>query len=400
MNKSSNKSIQSLSRFDANQEFSIAYQKAIIDNVGVMLFVLNTKGIIQFFNPEASKITGYHEEDVVGKLSPAVFLHPEDLESGKNELSRELGIETKNDSDIIIQKARKGKLRELECRFIKKDGTIISVSLTVTVIYEQRRKINGYLGMGMDITQQKKAEINLLEALKKEKKLNELKSRFISMASHEFRTPLSAILSSAYLVEKYAKTEQQAKRETHLHRIISSVNLLTDILNDFLSVGKIEEGKIPLRLAEFNLREIMKMITQDMSVHLKKGQRFDYNHVGEEKVYLDQNLLKHIALNLFSNAIKFSPEESKILVETEVENGKIRFSVKDRGIGISSEDQEHLMERFFRGSNASNIQGTGLGLYIVSKYVQRMNGKIQCISSLYKGTTFNLFFKPINHQPL
>jgi signal transduction histidine kinase len=219
------------------------------------------------------------------------------------------------------------------------------------------------------------------------------------MASHEFRTPLSTVLSSAYLIEKYTKSEDQTRRENHLHRIISSVNLLTDILNDFLSVGKIEEGKIPLRLAEFNIREWLRLIMQDMSIHLKKGQRFDYVHNGSEKVFLDQVLLKHIAMNLFSNAIKFSPEESKIVVETEVTNEKIRFSVIDRGIGISAEDQEHLMERFFRGSNAANIQGTGLGLYIVSKYAQRMNGKIQCISSLYQGTTFNVFFKPIN-QPL
>lgn len=378
------------------QEISIAYQKAILDNAGVMLFVMNTKGVIQFFNPEAEKITGYNAEEVVGKLTPDIFHAREDLDVCKNELRIEFGIDVKNDADAIMQKAKKNHLREKECRYVKKDGSVFPVSLTITVIYEKKNKINGYLGVAIDISHQKKAEVDLMEALKKEKKLNELKSRFVSMASHEFRTPLSTILSSAYLIEKYNKTDQQGKRESHLHRIISSVNLLTDILNDFLSVGKIEEGKIPLRLVEFNIKEIIQSVIQDMSISTKNGQQFEYDHFGKEKVLLDQVLLKHIALNLFSNAIKFSPEDVNIKVESEVNKDEIRFSVTDRGIGISEEDQEHLMERFFRGSNAANIQGTGLGLYIVSKYAQRMNGQIECVSSLYKGTTFNVIFKPIN----
>ena len=149
-------------------------------------------------------------------------------------------------------------------------------------------------------------------------------------------------------------------------------------------------------MVEFNIKDIIQSVIEDMSISMKNGQQFEYNHLGKEKVLLDQVLLKHIALNLFSNAIKFSPEDVNIKVETEVNKDEIRFSVTDRGIGISEEDQEHLMERFFRGSNAANIQGTGLGLYIVSKYAQRMNGKIECVSSLYKGTTFNVIFKPIN----
>ncbi|MBU3715047.1 MAG: PAS domain S-box protein, partial [Ferruginibacter sp.] len=162
--------------FDVNQTISTAYQKAILDHAGVMLFVTNSKGVIQFFNQEAEKITGYQSEEVVGIITPEVFFFKDELERFRKELQREFGIDTKKDKEIIIQKAKKDQFREMECRFIKKDGTIFPVITTVTVIYENKRKINGYLGVCLDITQHKKAELKLVDALKKEKKLNELKT--------------------------------------------------------------------------------------------------------------------------------------------------------------------------------------------------------------------------------
>jgi PAS domain S-box-containing protein len=228
----------------------------------------------------------------------------------------------------------------------------------------------------------------LSKSLAKEKELSELKSRFVSMASHEFRTPLSTVLSSAYLVEKYTGTEDQLKREKHLQRIISSVNMLTDILNDFLSVGKIEEGKIQVRWVDFDLQKNIDAIIQELKHNAKKGQQINYSHDGKAMVSLDSSLLKHMLMNLISNAIKFSPEDAPIEIKTAVTDSAILISVKDRGIGISKEDQEHLMERFFRGANATNIQGTGLGLHIVAKYAELMNGRLSCISELEKGTEF------------
>jgi signal transduction histidine kinase len=232
----------------------------------------------------------------------------------------------------------------------------------------------------------------LSKLLQKEKELSQLKSRFVSMASHEFRTPLSTVLSSAYLVEKYTRHEDQPKREKHLQRIISSVNTLTDILNDFLSVGKIEEGKIQVRISDMDLHKSVDSVVQEMQHQTKNGQQIVYRHEGGNIVRLDPSLVKHIAMNLISNAIKFSPENSDIAVTTVIEPGRIFLAVKDKGIGISKEDQEHLMERFFRGTNAVNIQGTGLGLHIVSKYAELLNGKITCESELEKGTTILVEF--------
>ena len=253
-------------------------------------------------------------------------------------------------------------------------------------------EITGYMWIAIDISERKKAEENLYESLKKEKELGELKSRFVSMASHEFRTPISTILSSAYLIEKYITTEDQPKREKHLQRIFSSVNMLTNILNEFLSLGKIEEGKILVRLSHVNIQDLMISIAREMKSNLKKHQKIRCFHEGNPFVYLDTSLLKHIIMNLISNASKFSFEKSWIEIKTSTNEQQIYISVKDSGMGIAAEDQKHLMERFFRGANAGNIQGTGLGLHIVSKYTELMNGTIECKSELEKGTEFKLVF--------
>jgi PAS domain S-box-containing protein len=233
----------------------------------------------------------------------------------------------------------------------------------------------------------------LIHSLKKEKDLGELKSRFVTMASHEFRTPLSTVLSSAYLLEKYALSEDQPKRKRHIDRIISSVNMLTDILNDFLSVGKIEEGKIVVKTSLFNLKDHIHAIVNEMQGIIKKGQKISHHHQGEEMAALDPALMKHIIMNLLSNAIKFSSENSPIEIKSRTKKDTVLLSVKDKGIGIPKEDLKHLFDRFHRGANVTNIQGTGLGLHIVAKYTELMNGKIECKSELEKGTEFILIFK-------
>ncbi|MBS4043360.1 MAG: PAS domain S-box protein [Chitinophagaceae bacterium] len=242
----------------------------------------------------------------------------------------------------------------------------------------------------MQLLQASKDE--LTKSLNKEKELSDLKSRFVSMASHEFRTPLSTILSSASLVSKYTETVDQEKRDKHIHRIKSSVNNLTDILNEFLSIGKIEDGKIVAHFADFDIVENIESVCNEMQSHVKGEQKIIYKHDGDKIVHLDPSLLRNIVINLLSNAIKFSNSNGKIFVQSIVNPKSIILSIKDSGIGISKEDQEHLFERFFRAANATNIQGTGLGLHIVGKYVELMNGHIDFISELEKGTEFIIKF--------
>ena len=242
------------------------------------------------------------------------------------------------------------------------------------------------------LTKLEKSRDELTVALSKERELSDLKSRFVSMASHEFRTPLSTILSSVSLIAKYTESIDQDKRNKHIQRIHSAVSNLTDILNEFLSLGKIEEGKIQVHFSIFNLKEQLNLIINEISPILKGRQHIYYNHKGDTQINLDLSLLRNIMINLISNASKFSNENASIYVNSQV-LGKTAFvDIRDEGLGIAEEDKKHLFERFFRGKNVINIQGTGLGLHIVSKYVELMNGSIEVHSELEKGTQFNLKF--------
>lgn len=247
-----------------------------------------------------------------------------------------------------------------------------------------------------NISKLKKAEEELRHALKEEQSLSELKSRFVSLASHEFRTRLSTILSSAYLIEQYTTTDGQEAREKHLQRILVSVKTLTDILNEFLDLGKIEEGKVSATYSYFDIERMMRNTLDEIRPNLPAEQEIIYQHAGGQTVMLDQVLLKAIVLNLVSNAGKFSKHDDKILVTTVAESSRFQLIVKDKGIGISKADQKHLTNRFFRGTNAAGIQGTGLGLHIVSKYTEMMNGAMAWESQPDAGTTFTVTFKTEN----
>jgi PAS domain S-box-containing protein len=241
------------------------------------------------------------------------------------------------------------------------------------------------------------SQAELSAALDKERQLNEIKSRFVSMASHEFRTPLSAVLSSASLISKYTTTEQQPNREKHINRIKESVKHLNDLLEDFLSLGKLDEGKIGAQFGLFDLPETVHDTIDEVRGLVKKGQEIKYDHSGRNLVNSDKKLLKNILINLISNALKFSAEMEIIEVISKVENSKAILTVKDKGIGISKEDQEHLFSSFFRGKNALNIQGTGLGLHIVKRYTDLIGGYINLQSTLGKGTTITVTI-PINDK--
>lgn len=375
-----------------NLEEAISYQKAIVDNAGAMIIATDENGIIKIFNLEAVHNIGYDVSEIIDKHTPVLFHDKAEIARGRKELLQEFGINIENDFDVLTEKARRNIHAEDQYSYIRKNGTSFPVLLTINSIKNYEGIITGFLGIAVDISERKRVEENLRSALEKERDLGELKSRFVSMASHEFRTPLSTILSSAYLIEKYTVTEDQSKREKHIQRVISSVNMLTDILNDFLSVGKIEEGKMHVKLSNFNIQELIEDIASEIKNTLKRQQKLNCSHEGDPLVTLDASLVKHIVMNLISNASKFSSESSPVEVRTVTKKDHVILSVKDQGIGISKEDQKHLMERFFRGANATNIQGTGLGLHIVSKYAELMNGTVECKSVLEKGSEFIITF--------
>lgn len=230
----------------------------------------------------------------------------------------------------------------------------------------------------------------LADALQREKEMNELKSRFVALASHEFRTPLSAILSSVSLIAKYTGTEHRENRERHIERIKASVKNLTDILNDFLSLEKLEQGKMEAEGTSFNLRDFASDAIEEVKGMARENQSFDHRHNGEEKVMLDQKMTRNILLNLLSNAVKYSNDTGRIVLRTSVEGEEVSIEVQDNGIGIPLEEQKHMFDKFFRARNTAGIQGTGLGLNIVKRYAELMGGNIGFSSIPGEGTTFTV----------
>lgn len=227
----------------------------------------------------------------------------------------------------------------------------------------------------------------LESALEKEKELNELKTRFVSMASHEFRTPLSTILSSVSLLKKYGADEKfNEKRLKHYERVSSNVRSLTNILNDFLSLDKLQDGNITCYPTTFDLKELCLDSIDELDEQLKENQKINLQFSGNPLVKLDKNLLKNSFLNLLSNAIKYS--EKEIFFTVDATEYTINIRVKDQGIGIPEDDKQHMFERFFRAKNVINIQGTGLGLTIVKRYLDLMNGSMTFESEYEKGTEF------------
>lgn len=275
------------------------------------------------------------------------------------------------------------------------EGNFYNVS---SVPIYTKSEINEILVVIKNISDQKKMEQELINTLEKEKELNTLKSRFVTMASHEFRTPLTTILSSTFLLENYTSERLQVEKHKHLTRIKHAVHNLTELLNDFLSLGKLEEGKVEVALKPLKLREFFEEIMQEVLLTKKEDQRIVFEfHGNDHETLMDRNLLRNVLLNLLSNAIKYSPHTGSIGLTVFEEPQTLKIKVSDSGIGIPPEEQKHIFQRFFRANNTMDIQGTGLGLNIVRRYVRLLKGKIDFTSTLNKGTTFNVLL-PLNSQ--
>lgn len=267
--------------------------------------------------------------------------------------------------------------------------------LTGVPLRDYDDSISQIMVVEQNITESKMVEENMKKALEKERDLGELKTRFVSMASHEFRTPLSTILSSTSLIQKYLELGDTEKTNKHIDRIKSSIKNLTNILNDFLSLGKLEEGKISVNPEDTDVIKFFEEIIEEMQGQAKKGQKIKLNVEKSPKTsYLvDKSILRNICNNLISNAIKYSPENLEIDINFKGKNGSFYFNVIDYGMGIPKDEKKYMFDRFFRAKNVSNIQGTGLGLNIVKKYVDLLNGEISFESEEGKGTKFSVMIK-------
>lgn len=235
-------------------------------------------------------------------------------------------------------------------------------------------------------------EKELLNALEKERDLNLLKSRFVSIASHEFRTPLANILSSINLIERYDTEETRDKKNNHLSKIKNNIHYLNGILNEFLTLTRIEEGKFNIKLESIDLIQLVHEITDEFNLLKKPEQTLQMNYETNPDYHIltDQNCVRHIINNLIANAVKYSGDTSKIEINIRDSGSQTEISVADDGIGIPESEQKFIFDIFYRGSNVLNIQGTGLGLNIVKKYLDVLQGTINFKSKENEGTQFTI----------
>jgi len=386
--------------------------KAIIENSNEGIITTDDSGIVESINPGALKLFDYESDEVIGRNISILMPEP-----------------YRSQHDHYIEKYLKTGKRNIigigrEVLGQKKDGSTFPFWLSISEVNYEARKI--FTGFVQDLTKQKEAEEklrkyteeleeiirertddlhrmvkkledakeNVSQSLQKEKDLNRLKSQFVSMASHEFRTPLGSVQLSASLINKYAEKQDLDGIYKHTSKIRNSVDLLTNILNDFLSLDRLEGGVIEAQPKSFNIVKFSEEIIEEMQSMTKQNQNIVYQHTGNNgNVYLDPHLLKNAIINLISNAIKYSGENTFIEFNTYVSTNLCVIEVKDDGIGIPEADQKHLLEPFFRANNTGKIPGTGLGLNIVKQYAHLMNGEITWRSKLDEGTTFTLVFK-------
>ena len=408
-----------MDRFESTQRLASVFESAI-DGI----FVIDERGIIDMLNESAAKLFGYHKTDLIGKnismLMGAEHSAHHDgyitryLQTGVARIigiGREVeGLRKNGDRfpfrlsvgevtlpdrtiftgivhDLSAEHAYRDALAELNATLEER------VQGRTAELHEALEKLN------TEIEERRRAEAiaaesreDALRALERERELGELKSRFVSLASHEFRTPLSTILSSAELLRRYTESEQQERRERHIDRIRKSVLHLTEVLNDFLSLGRMDEGRLEPQASQIHLPTLLQEFVEYIQPTLKPSQYIEINKdLQQEHFESDERFVRNILNNLVSNASKYSGLGAKIAlhVKSSTEKG-LEIEVRDQGIGIPVEEQAQLFDRFFRARNAATIQGTGLGLHIVARYLQLLGGNIHFSSVEGEGSTFQV----------
>lgn len=407
--------------------------EALFNHATIGIVITNSKGQIINFNQYAETQFGYTKEEVMGKgiemlipqnirakhvgLRNSFYEHPGPRRMGEG---RDLFAQKKDGLNFPVEISLSNYLINNEILVIafviditkrKKNEEVVLIQRDeLEVIAKEIKQLNQELEQKVEsrtkmlreaLTALENSKEELSQALENEKGLNELKSLFVTTASHEFRTPLSTILSSTYLLEKYNSAEETEKREKHLQYIKDAVADMKSILEDFLSLGKLEEGLIKPKqemIAAADLFVEIQKVIDEIHQQCKQDQKILLQHHNDFSIYLDKQLFRNILSNLLSNAIKFSPDDGTIKINCSANKEELIVSVEDNGIGISEEDRSHLFERFFRAKNAVNIQGTGLGLHIVSKYLELMHGSIEIKSELNKGTNFTFYIPSKNND--
>lgn len=411
--------------------------RAIIDMATDVIITIDEQGKIESANRAATELFGYFADEMLGQnvsmLMPMPYRAEHDLYLSRYlftgvphiiGIGRTVSGQRKDGStfplrlavsevqiggrrfftgiihDLTEMKRAEGEILRLNGELASQNDALeakveertVKLTAVVNDMLESNRRLNAEIAERQRIEQKlRDREQEIQESLARERELGELKTRFLSTASHEFRTPLSSILSSAEILDLHAQKVDNQSFAKHIGRIKSSVNQLTGILNDFLNLSKLEDGRIAVDLQVFCLHDFCAEIVDEMQGLLKPGQYFVHEEKnGRMEVHADKKIMKNILFNLVSNAIKYSPENSRIECSTTTDGQKIRLTVRDHGMGIPENDQPYLFGNFFRASNVENIPGTGLGLAIVKRYAELLGGRIHFQSKEGEGTVFTV----------
>ncbi len=403
---------------------------AVINTATDGIIIINHRGIIESANPAAARLFDYLTDEMIGQNVSLLAASPDKenhdtylqnyLSTGIKKIigiGREVNGQKKNGTlfplrlsisevklenriifagilhDLTKEKAQAEKIKKLNQELEKRvEARTQELEKVVNRLLSTDKQLQ------YEIKERKAAERELRQkekeaqsALLKERELSELKSRFVTMAFHEFRTPLSSILSSAELLGMHLESKRFEKCGRNIDRIKNGVNHLNSVLNEFLALSKLEKNSLKAQPTSFIFDDFVQFLIETLKSILKKDQQINFEGLGNhQSIFLDKSFLNHTLTNLLSNAIKYSKEGQTIDFLTTIKLNTLVIMIKDRGIGIPLADQTHLFTRFFRAHNVENIPGTGLGLNIVKKYVDLMGGKIEFNSNLGKGTTFTV----------
>ncbi|MCX6151228.1 MAG: ATP-binding protein [Ignavibacteriales bacterium] len=359
--------------FEKKLKNQLSYLQTLIDTVANPIFIKDKNKLLIDCNSSFEKYFDLQRKLIKGRDVFNIF--PADV---ANQLQ-------KIDEDIL----KDGLVKVAEIFFNENAENQKSIMITENLLYNDDRSIAGFVCVLIDITEIKQMEVFHKNAFEKEKQLNELKSRFLSTASHEFRTPLTTILTSSELLAMIGRTCKEEKYLEQIIKIQNAVVYMTGLLDDILTINKTDLGKWEFNPSIINLHSCCIKMVEEIYTIATPGHNIIFNYLLKDKhAIVDEKLLQHIISNLLSNAVKYSPNGGDVIFKVVQSHSNIEFIVSDNGIGIAEQDQKNLFETFYRGKNTINIPGTGLGLSIVKRSVESHGGKISYRSKLNEGTVF------------
>lgn len=351
--------------------------RSLVEQTNDWVWELDDQARFSYVNPRATEILGYPASEILGHRFSDVMTEDE-------------AVRFSTIVSHLIQQRQ--PFTQIEASALHADGRPLVLEISGSPIFDTDGTFQGYRGITRDITERKQVEVNIRKALTREKELSDLKTRFISMASHEFRTPLTTILASAETLERYGHKFPPEKQKIVLQRIQTSVHHVIGLLNDVLTMGKTEAGKLACNPLPLNLEQFCQNLIEELQyAQVNLASSIDLICIGDTfQARADEKLLRHILINLLSNAVKYSPDHSPVTLTLTCTAQETTFQVSDRGIGIPSADQAQLFDAFHRANNVGNISGTGLGLVIAKRAAEAHQGRIACVSEVGVGTTFTV----------